>query len=289
MKTILLPLPDDDSSDAELRVNAALTTALLIAKHFGSHVEGLFVRRAPMSGSAPVDLSPTYLDQQREYWLHSTGKAKNHFTSFMSRHDVSDAAISDAADGPTSSWHDEEGELHRTIGQYGRLFDLIVVPRTSDEATESYLPVCEAALFDSGRPVVLAPPTVPDGLGRTVVIGWNGSTETARTISLAMPVLSSAEKVHVLSVEGAMGGMVPGPSGGRVAKHLVRNGIKATAKTVEAKGRSAGAALLMEAATLGADLLVKGAYHHTRLREIVFGGTTRHVLKEAAIPVLLAR
>lgn len=289
MKTILLPLLDDDSSDAEIRLDAALTTALLIAKNFGSHIEGLFVQRAPMAGSAPVELSPTYLDQHREYWQYSLHKAQNHFSSFMSRSDVQTKQIPDPSEVPTSSWHDEEGEIHRVVGLHGRLFDLIVIPRTGGDATESYMPVCEAALFESGRPIVLAPPTVPDGLGRTVVIGWNGSSETARAISLAMPFLTAAESVTVLSVEGAIGGMVPGPSGKKVAEHLVRNGIPATAKTVEAKGRSSGNALMMEALTLGADLLVKGAYHHTRLREIVFGGTTRHVIKDSTIPVLLAR
>ena len=289
MKTILLPLLDDDSSDAEIRLDAALATALFIAKNFGSHIEGLFVRRTPMAGSAPIELSPTYLDQHREYWQYSLKKARNHFTAFMSKSDVPTARISEPSERPTSGWHDEEGEIHRVVGLYGRLFDLIVIPRTGGDASESYLPVCESALFESGRPVILASPTVPDGLGRTVVIGWNGSSETARAISLAMPFLTVAESVTVLSVEGAMGGMVPGPSGKKIAEHLVRNGIPATAKTVEAKGRSSGNALMMEALTLGADLLVKGAYHHTRLREIVFGGTTRHILKDSTIPVLLAR
>ena len=82
----------------------------------------------------------------------------------------------------------------------------------------------EAALFESGRPILIAPPAPPDKLGDVVVVAWNGSTETARTIALAMPFLSQAETVVVLSVEE---GMVPGPSGAEIAQGLVRNGIAA--------------------------------------------------------------
>jgi len=100
-----------------------------------------------------------------------------------------------------------------------------------------------------------------------------------------MPLLAAASKVVVLTVEG---GTVPGPHGGELAAHLLRNGIKAMAKTVAEGKRSIGDAILEEAAALGADLLVKGAYTRNRLRQIIFGGATQHVLKYAAIPVLMA-
>jgi nucleotide-binding universal stress UspA family protein len=82
--------------------------------------------------------------------------------------------------------------------------------------------------------------------------------------------------------------MVPGPDGEHVAAHLARNGIRAAAKTLTARGRSAGEAILDEAAAVGADLIVKGAYTHSRLREVIFGGTTRHILAAASVPVLIA-
>ena len=118
------------------------------------------------------------------------------------------------------------------------------------------------------------------------MIAWNGSTETARTIAMAMPLLEQAEQVLVLSVEE---GMVPGPSGAEVAQGLVRNRIPARSRARRRRqGRSVGAAILGEAAEAGADLLLKGAYTHSRLRQMIFGGATSHILGAAELPVIMA-
>lgn len=288
MKTILLPLLDDDSEDAETMANAAIATAQLLASRFASHVEGLFVKATPLDSAAPVDVSPAYFERHQTYWDETGAIAKKRFTSFMKSHKMTFCGISESREGPTAEWREEAGDRIRIVGSYGRLFDVIVVGRTSSPAADRWVPVCEAALFESGRPVVVAPPKSPQALGRKVLLAWNGSTETARTIGLGMPLLRGAESVTVLSVTGASGGMVAGPDGEQVAAHLVRNGVKATAKTVQARSRAAGEAILGEAAALGADLIVKGAYTHSRLREVIFGGTTRHILAEAQVPVLIA-
>ncbi|MBL6946883.1 MAG: universal stress protein, partial [Rhodospirillales bacterium] len=206
----------------------------------------------------------------------------------MASHDIPVHKIGDASDTASAGWREMEGDRPKTIGEYGRVFDLIVIPRTTERSEDAWMPACEAALFESGRPVIVAPPAGGNSFGKSVVIAWNGSTETAGTISMAMPILRAADKVGVLSVKGAAGGMVPGPAGEMVVSHLIRNGINATEKTIMARGRSAGAAILEDAMAGGADLLVKGAYTHSRLRQIIFGGTTRHVLGEAQIPVLIA-
>jgi nucleotide-binding universal stress UspA family protein len=143
----------------------------------------------------------------------------------------------------------------------------------------------EAALFESGRPVLIAPPTPPQELGRNVLVAWNGSTEQARTNAFAMPLLCGADEVTVLTVEG---GMTPGPSGEEAALHLVRNGAPATAVTVAPAGRTTGEAILDHARLRGCDLIVKGAYAQSRLREMIFGGATRHILAHATLPVLMA-
>jgi nucleotide-binding universal stress UspA family protein len=143
----------------------------------------------------------------------------------------------------------------------------------------------ETALFDTGRTLLIAPPQAPTTMGEMMVIGWNGSTETARTIALAMPFLAQAKEVVVLSVED---GMVAGPTGAEIARYLHRNDIAAAAKTVRSGERAVGAAMLEESASLGADLLVKGAYTHSRLRQMIFGGATSHILANAQIPVIMA-
>jgi nucleotide-binding universal stress UspA family protein len=143
----------------------------------------------------------------------------------------------------------------------------------------------DSALFDSGRPVLIAPPAAPAALGSTVVIAWNGSTETARVIAFALPVLKRAEDVVVLTVEGSG---VPGPSGEDVAAYLAGHAVRARTLAAEPGKRTAGEAILAEAEALGADLLVKGAFTQSRLRQIIFGGATRHILENANIPVFMA-
>jgi nucleotide-binding universal stress UspA family protein len=117
------------------------------------------------------------------------------------------------------------------------------------------------------------------------VIAWNGSTETARAVSLAMPLLLTAQKVTVLTVKG---GTVPGPAGEHIARTLRINGIPAQALNVEDEGRPVGEAILVNAKDIGADLLVKGAYTQSRLRQMIFGGPTRYLLEHSDLPMLMA-
>ena len=144
----------------------------------------------------------------------------------------------------------------------------------------------ESGLFESGRPILLAPPAPPRQIATNVLIAWNCSTEQARTTALAMPLLQKADHVTVLTVTG--GTAVPGPSAEQLIRYLRCNDIKAEPLKVELDGRSTGEAILAAAQSLGCDLLIKGAYTQSRLRQMIFGGATRHVLENAAIPVLMA-
>ena len=143
----------------------------------------------------------------------------------------------------------------------------------------------ESALFESGRPVLLAPQTPVDVCCEKVIIAWNSSTETARTVALSMPLLVRARSVTVLSVEGWG---VPGPTGTELAAYLARTGVPAAPRTVAKNGRSPGETVLHECARSGADLLVKGAYTQSRLRQLIFGGATRHIIAHAQLPVILS-
>ena len=144
----------------------------------------------------------------------------------------------------------------------------------------------EAGLFESGRPILIAPPQAPERIGNDILVAWNCSTEQARTTALAMPLLRTAERVTVLHVEG--GAAVPGPSAEQATRYLQRNGVPATVQTVGLEGRTTGEAILATAGSLGCDLLVKGAYTQSRLRQMIFGGATRHILAHATLPVLMA-
>jgi nucleotide-binding universal stress UspA family protein len=123
-------------------------------------------------------------------------------------------------------------------------------------------------------------------MGESILIAWNCSTEQARATALALPLLRRAKRVVVLTVQG---GTVPGPTGEQLARYLRRNGVSCQSVTVSPGNRSTGEAILANVASQNCDLLIKGAYTQSRLRQMIFGGATRHILANAAIPVLMAR
>lgn len=169
-----------------------------------------------------------------------------------------------------------------------RLFDLFIASRPygfDNPAAE----MTEAVLFGSGRATLLLPPetsTVPDP--DTVVVAWRNTRESARAVSEAMPFLTRAKTVSVcMIVDEGMGSVERAALGTDIARHLDRHGVKVQLNPVP-EGRGAAETLLEEAAIAGAGLLVMGGYGHSRLREWVLGGVTRHVLTHADVPVLIA-
>lgn len=184
-------------------------------------------------------------------------------------------------------WFGEPADGNGIIGSYGRVFDLIVMGRTNPNSDVLYNRAIETALFESGRPIVLSPPSSPIQVASNVMIAWNRSTEQAVATALAMPLLKKANRVTVLTVVG--GAEVAGPPADQLVKNLQRNGIPAEPLLVPVDGRSTGEAVLAATETLGCDLLIKGAYTQSRLRQMIFGGTTQNIMANASLPVLLAK
>ena len=282
MKTILVPLEESDV------LPSILESALIVAKRFDSYIEGLYeqpgltevVVAGEGLGVTPPDLVETFQQQEKERAV----RAHELFEAFMKEKGVPLNGGGDPKEHATAGWVEEDIPGRDLVGNRGRLFDLIVVGRPIRSSATPTMSLLEAALFETGRPILIAPPKAPTELAKNVVISWNGSYETPRCITFAMPLLQSAEKVTVLQVEE---GMVPGPSANDATIHLRRNGIAAEALNVEAGRRTAGEAVLEESERLGADLLVKGAYTRSRIRQMIFGGITSHILDAAEIPVLM--
>jgi nucleotide-binding universal stress UspA family protein len=277
MKALLVPTEQHDL------MSSTLETALLLARKFDSYIEGFALRPAIDNFAAMDPVSSMAMATVRQHDEDAAKQARGMFEGFMEsrgipRGDKSNSALS-------FGWFDAAPDGDNFVGSYGRVFDLTVLGRPGDEPQSPRMVTLEAALFESGRPVLIAPPAPPQRLGENVLIAWNGSTEQARATAFAMPLLRSASRVTVLTVEG---GTVPGPTGAQLARYLQRNGIPAEAVTAAPEKRSTGEALLAEADALGCDLLIKGAYTQSRLRQMIFGGTTRHILASAQLPVLMA-
>jgi len=176
-----------------------------------------------------------------------------------------------------------KGTEPEQVLQRGRLADLIVLARSGWEGDGGLSATFDSALFDSGRPVLLLPKAPVAGFGRTVAVAWDGSREAARAVSAALPFLEAAETVAILTARESDSQAEPSQLLGYLAAHGVEG--KTWAFTPEG---AIGEALLAEAAKAKADLLVMGAYGHSRLRELVLGGATRGVLANAAIPVVMS-
>jgi len=277
MKTILIPTEDHDA------MPAVLEAARLVARVFDSYLEGFAVR--PAAGTYVTVEPVSSLAISGAFEADTANQARAQFESFMKEHAVPLAAGQEPA-AYSYGWPRVESAEDAFIGSYGRVFDLIALGRPGPEAQNPRMPPLETALFESGRPVLMVPQNVPQSIGRNILVSWNRSTQQARTNSFAMPLLRLADQVTVLTVEGAT--TTTGPLGEEAAQHLRRNGVKATALTVKPGTRTPGEVILDQAASLGCDLLVKSAYTQSRLRQMIFGGATRHILSHAALPVFMA-
>jgi nucleotide-binding universal stress UspA family protein len=260
---------------------AVLETALLVSRTFGSYMEGIAVR--PAVGTYVTVEPVSSLAISGAFDEDSAREARASFERFMLANNVPRG--SDGAAATSWGWPRAEAVDDGVIGTYGRVFDLIVLGRPGREVENPRMPPLEAALFESGKPALIVPKNAPKSIGRHILLAWNGSTEQAHTNAYAMPLLQRAEQVTVLAIEGHTS---DGPSGEQATQHLRRNGVKASALTLKEGSRSAGEIILDQAASLGCDLLVKSAYTQSRLRQMIFGGMTRHILAHATLPVFMA-
>jgi nucleotide-binding universal stress UspA family protein len=278
MKTILVPMEPQEG------MTSVLETALLLARRCTSYIEG-FPLRFGISEFIAVDPAGSIpLESYRQESLEEAAQVRRLFEGFMKERNIPQSS------GPTGGlsfgWLDDAPEGEGFVGSYGRVFDVTVLSRPDANTIGLHNRAIESGLFESGRPILLSPPSPPKQIATNIMIAWNCSTEQARATAFAMPLLHQAERVTVLTVAGGSG--VPGPSAEQLLKYLRYNGIAAKPMTVGLEGRSTGDAILAAAKSEGCDLLVKGAYTQSRLRQMIFGGATSHILASAELPVLMA-
>jgi nucleotide-binding universal stress UspA family protein len=283
MKNLLAVVGDGNATPV-------LEAALLTARRFGSHIVGLHsltTEYAVVFGGEMGFSISSEVDRALEREGHDRrDNARRLFHDFMAAKGVPIDPVP-PHDGPSASWREEDARQHAVVGMIGRVFDLILV-----EQPEKLASIAEAtledALFESGRPILMVPKRAPRTIGEVIAIAWNGSTETALTVAVAMPFIRQARQVVVIAA-GAQNMPEPGPDGDELARSLENYGVAVSLRPAVGRQKAQGESFMREAAAAGADLLLKGAYTQSRIRQMIFGGATRHIIMEASLPVMMAR
>lgn len=279
MKTILIPL--NGISPSEPLIDAAVR----LARQTGGFVQAVWCQQTlPIIAGEGITLPAEYLSQfeQEERELAEYSRAV-----FIKRIEQLGVPLGelDAWDRsePRAAWMELQGTGAVALAELARIFDISVMHRPVPEKSTEWRTTCETVLFEGGRPLLLVSDQMPEEFGRVMVIAWNGSSETARAIGMSGSLLRAAREVHVIEVEG---GMVSGPSAAQVACALKAGGVNASAESLGPPEGSVADAIMGYAANVNADLIVKGAYTHSRLRALIFGGATSDIFSRSTLPVL---
>ncbi|NIR29752.1 MAG: universal stress protein [Gammaproteobacteria bacterium] len=286
IKRILLPLIGRELREGVLR------TAMVAARRFEAHLEVLYVRIRP-EDILPYDMSGasrrmvrSVLDATEREAESEAAQVRERFEDICARWNmkVVGEGQTKPREAPWARWREESGRESEAVAVRGRVADLIVVggpvPTSPPPAS------VDAALRQTGRPVFLVPRDPPRTVATHIAIGWNGTLEAARAVGFALPVpLRSAGKVSVYTTEKRM---KIRPNGEDLVDYLGAHDVEASIHLLDVRTRSVAEAMMADARSQGVDLLLIGAYSHTRVRDMVFGGVTHHALSSAEIPTLLA-
>lgn len=197
--------------------------------------------------------------------------------------------------GIRTEWRVATGFPSEQATLHARYSDLVIVgPPDRNVLPSSFALQPDEIIVAAGRPVILVPRQAGgDTIGHRILVAWNASREATRAINDALPLLATAETVDIVAVNpgaGHAGARCHGDEpGAGIASHLARHGISAEVHREQTLHESVGERLLKRATECGADLIVLGAYGHSRLRELVLGGVTQYVFDHATIPFMMSR
>lgn len=270
-KTLLAPV------DGRSRSLRSLAVAGALANRWDAHLVGLFVQpNVQIPSYARAEGSAVMIEElQRKMVAELAAQAKGRFDEGVK-----------ASGAARTEWRVERGEADAVLARHARAADLVIVNQTDpdDEVGSGF---ADAILLSVGRPVLVVP-YVGEAVvkGEHVLVCWDGGRAAARAASDALPILREARKVTVLTVNTAAGPReVPGAD---IALYLARHGVKSEAARTPAGGLDPGNVILSRAFDYGVDLIVMGAYGHSRVREILLGGATRAILRQMTVPVLMS-
>ena len=274
IKDVIVNLTVDASRDV------AADYAISLAQAFGAHLAGIgFTYEVPIPGSIFGSTAVRLVEAQR---AENERAARNAIAGF-------DAATRRV--GLSAESHFLNATVPAAAATFGRLtrrFDLSVVAQAEPGKLPARELIIEAALFESGRPVLVVPYIQQEGLKLDrVMVCWDGSRSAARAVADAMPLLARAKAVEAVVVTGEQAKSSE-IAGADIAHHLARHGLKVELREIAAGDLDTTNTILSHAADAGSDLIVMGGYGHSRLREFVLGGVTRGLLASMTVPTLMS-
>jgi nucleotide-binding universal stress UspA family protein len=267
----------------------ALEAALAVAQRADAHIRALHLRADPtdiLIGSLEgLALSPKMVEIAESEIAEQAMKARRSFDDWRAKRDIAVSASSPDRGSVSAEWVEVTGGIETRLAEHARLADLVVVSPSLRRGSGRALASFETILFETRRPILIAPKDLPRNLFAIPVIAWKQTREAAQAVATALPLLGFADNVAILAAsERELPAAVTDP----LVTYLARHRITASAHRVDPSNRGIGEALLAEVTRQRASLLVLGGYGHSRLREMVFGGVTRHMLEHADVPVLMA-
>ena len=285
-RKLLLPLSETACGLAALHLG--LDLAQLWQAHLAALVMQVDARSvAPLAGEG---LSGAMIEDmmkatERESATRA-GVLKQVFADAVAAHGLEGGMPNGAQAGASAALTMVTGRDEEIVPAMAMLADLTILPHPSDDEEATASECLHAVLFESGRPVLIAPPVAPASIGRRCCIAWNGTVESSAALAAMLPWLKRAEAVRVLHAGEYQRS---GPTAEAVVPYLALHGVQADVGAFKPVNRDVGAGMLVAAEEFDADLLGMGAYSHSRLRQLILGGVTRHVLRKANVPVLMSR
>jgi nucleotide-binding universal stress UspA family protein len=250
-----------------------------MAQSHDAHLTGLYV--------IPTTDFPAFMEvpsafetirQIREYREQQAETARTAFEETTKR------------EGINAEWRCTDGGLIDKLYESARYADLVILGQHNPDDQDANQGLADRLVLEVGRPCLVIPYIgARETLGQRVLVAWNARREAVRAVNDALPILQTADRVVVLAVNPTYGesgeGDIPSAD---ICLHLARHGVKAEAETAVAKDIDVASLLLSHAADMGADMMVMGAYGHSRLREMVLGGVSREMLQTMIVPVLMS-
>lgn len=284
IRRILFPIAGSSS------VESGLSAALTVAVDNNAHLDAVYYRR-PFSSEInfAIDdydaarlLTATKSFEKNE--KQRVSEARKQFNRLTENREIPYEQYPSPGNTPAAGWEVSTRTPHDDVAHRAAVTDLVVVGRSTRSVGDVTRTLVETALFACGQPVLVAPRVSPMTVGKRVLIAWNRTVSSANAVRSAIPLMRQADAVTLFMIST---GAKAGPEPDEVAGYLSLHGISAEVKLAPQSSDRVSGGLLQEANQMSADLVVMGAFSHSRLREFVLGGVTRDILSAAEVPVLM--